>query len=618
MFIGADYLNSKKTRFSVWAPHRKKVKLHLVHPENKIIELHPGEKDGYWYLQVNENIINYKYFYQLDVKEEFPDPASNFQPEGVHGPSAIINHSFSWSDQDWSGINLSDMIIYELHVGTFTKKGTFEAIISRLDELASLGVNTIELMPIAQFPGQRNWGYDGVFPFAVQNSYGIPYNLKMLINTCHQKGFAILLDVVYNHLGPEGNYLPQFGPYFTDKYHSNWGKGINFDGHYSNEVRNYFIQNAIYWLEKYHFDGLRLDAIHSIFDMSATHFLAKLSLAIKKLSKKNNRIYHLIAESDLNDNKIIRHRQRGGYQLDAQWNDDFHHSLHALLTGENSGYYKDFGKLEDLARAIEKGFVYSGQYSHYRKKYHGNSARFIPPEKLIVYSQNHDQVGNRMLGERLAKLVSFNQLKLAAAMVLLSPYVPLLFMGEEYGEETPFLYFISHQDRDLVEEVRKGRKEEFAQFQWQHEPPDPQDESTFLKSKIDWQKRKEKNHAVLINYYTQLIKLRKKYPLLKCPARKETKTWTYKENKTLVQKRIRSKQQFLLIASFNDSKIIFNLKQSKEYPVFKKYRWELVLDSCQKDWLGSGTSAPEIFSEKDDIILKPYQFLLYIKKECIR
>ena len=615
MFIGVDYLNSKKTRFSVWAPHRKKVALHLVYPENKVIELQPGEKDGYWHLQINKNILNYKYFYQLDGKEEFPDPASSFQPEGVHGPSQIINHSFSWSDQHWSGISLAKMIIYELHVGTFTEEGTFEAIISRLDELANLGVNTIELMPIAQFPGQRNWGYDGVFPFAVQNSYGTPYNLKNFINICHQKGFAVLLDVVYNHLGPEGNYLPQFGPYFTDKYHSNWGKGINFDGHYSNGVRNYFIQNAIYWLEKYHFDGLRLDAIHSIFDMSATHFLAELSLAIKKLSKKNKRIYHLIAESDLNDNKIIRHRQRSGYQLDAQWNDDFHHSLHALLTKENSGYYKDFGKVEDLAVAIEKGFVYSGQYSHYRKKNHGNSSRFIPPEKLIVYSQNHDQVGNRMLGERLARLVSFDKLKLAAAMVILSPYVPLLFMGEEYGEDAPFLYFINHQDQELIEAVRKGRKEEFSQFQWQQEPPDPQDESTFLRSKIDWQKKKEKKHAVLVNYYTQLIKLRKKYPLLNCPAKKEIKAWTYKENKTLVQKRIREKQQFLFIASFNHFKNKFNLNQSKEYSVSKKYRWELVLDSCQKNWLGSGTFAPDIFFEKDDTILKPYQFLLYRKKE---
>jgi maltooligosyltrehalose trehalohydrolase len=615
MIIGTDYLNTKKTRFSVWAPHKQKVAVHFVFPENKIIELNHLEKEGYWVLEINRDLLNYKYFYQLDGKEDFPDPASNFQPEGIFGPSQIVDHSFSWKDNNWPGIQLSDMIIYELHVGTFTAEGTFEAIIPRLDELAKLGINTIELMPIAQFPGERNWGYDGVFPFTVHNSYGTPQSLKNLINACHQKGFAVLLDVVYNHLGPEGNYLPRFSPYFTDKYQSNWGQGINFDGPYSNGVRNYFIQNALYWLKKYHFDGLRLDAIHSIFDMSANHFLAELSLAIEKISQKDNRKHLLIAESDLNDNKVIRNRQRGGYQLDAQWNDDFHHSLHALLTEEETGYYKDFGKIEDLARAIKEGFVYSGQYSRYRKKNYGNSSRFIPPEKLIVYSQNHDQIGNRMLGERLSTLVSLEKLKLAAAIILLSPYVPLLFMGEEYGEEAPFLYFINHQNQALVAAVREGRKEEFAQFQWQQEPPDPQDKSTFLKSKLNWQKRREKKHTVLLSYYTQLIKLRKNYPLLKCPAKKEIKVWIIKENKVLIQKRIREKEQFLLIAFFNTSQTMFNLSQCKKYSLSEKCRWELVLDSCQKRWLGNETFAPDVFYEKDDITLKPYQFLLYRKKE---
>ncbi len=615
MIIGTDYLNTKKTRFSVWAPHRKKVAVHFVSPENKIIELKSIGEEGYWFLEINKNLLNYKYFYQLDKKEEFPDPASNFQPEGVYGPSQIIDHSFSWNDEKWPGIALSDMIIYELHVGTFTTEGTFEAIISRLDELAKLGINAIELMPIAQFPGERNWGYDGVFPFAVQNSYGTPYSLKNLINICHQKGFAVLLDVVYNHLGPEGNYLPQFGPYFTDKYQSNWGKGINFDGPYSNNVRKFFIHNALYWLEKNHFDSLRLDAIHSIFDMSATHFLAELSLAINKLSKKNKRKYLLIAESDLNDNKVIRNKDRGGYNLDAQWNDDFHHSLHALLTGENTGYYEDFGKVENLAKAIKEGFIYSGQYSHYRKKNHGNSSRFIPTDKFIVYSQNHDQIGNRMLGERLSIIGTFERLKLAAATVLLSPYIPLLFMGEEYGEDAPFLYFISHQDQRLVEKIRKGRKEEFAQFQWQQEPPDPQTKSTFLKSMINWQNRKEKDHAILLDYYTQLIKLRKEYPLLKSPTKKEIKVWIAKRNKILVQKRIGEKQQFLLIASFNSSKTKFHLSQCKEYSITENFCWNIVFDSSQKKWLGDKTFAPDIFSEKEYIILKPFQFLLYRKKE---
>jgi maltooligosyltrehalose trehalohydrolase len=614
MIIGSDYHNNKETRFSVWAPKRKKVALHLVYPENKIIELNHNRRDGYWYLVIGKNILDYKYFYQLDEKEEFPDPASNFQPEGIYGPSQIIDHSFSWTDNNWPGIELSDMIIYELHVGTFTTEGTFEAIIPRLNELARLGVNTIELMPIAQFPGERNWGYDGVFPFAVQNSYGTPDNLKNLINTCHQKGFAVLLDVVYNHLGPEGNYLPQFGPYFTDKYHSNWGKGINFDGPFSNEVRNYFIQNALYWLKKYHFDGLRLDAIHSIFDMNATHILPELSLAIRKLSKKNNKIYHLIAESDLNNNKIVRGRQRGGYQLDAQWSDDFHHSLHALLTGEKFGYYQDFGKIQDLVKAIKEGFVYSGQYSSFRKKNHGNSSRFIPTDKFVVYSQNHDQVGNRMLGERLSSLVSLEELKLAAAITILSPYIPLLFMGEEYGEDSPFLYFINHKDHHLVQAVREGRKKEFAQFQWQQEPPDPQDKSTFQKSKINWQKRKENNHAVLLNFYSQLIKLRKKHSLLRCPGKKQINAWASEEKKVLIQKRVGKEEQFLLIANFNSRKIKYNIKQCKDYLLSDTSIWQLVFNSNQKKWLGKETLTSDIFYEKDELILKPSQFLLYRQK----
>ncbi len=614
MIIGSDYLNCKKTSFSLWAPFRNKVTVHIVSPDEQMIELKPDKKEGYWSSKISGIYPGYQYTYQLDSKEEFPDPASQFQPKGIYGPSEIVNHSFPWDDQNWPGIALSDMVIYELHVGTFSTEGNFDAIVPRLDELARLGINTIELMPIAQFPGKRNWGYDGVFPFAVQNSYGTPNSLKKLINICHQHGFAVLLDVVYNHLGPEGNFLPQFGPYFTEKYHSNWGKGINFDGPFSNEVRNFFIQNALYWLKKYHFDGLRLDAIHGIFDISATHILSELSFAIKKLSKKNNKVYHLIAESDLNNNKIVRDRQKGGYQLDAQWSDDFHHSLHALLTGEKSGYYQDFGKIQDLVKAINEGFVYSGQYSSFRKKNHGNSSRFIPTDKLIVYSQNHDQVGNRMLGERLSNLVSLENLKLAAAITILSPYIPLLFMGEEYGEDSPFLYFINHEDQNLVQAVREGRKKEFAQFQWQQEPPDPQDKSTFQKSKINWQKRKENNYAVLLNFYSQLIKLRKKHSLLRCPSKKQLTAWGSEEKKVLIQKRIGKEEQFLLIANFNSCKIKYNIKQCKDYPVSDTSIWQLVFDSSQKKWLGKETSASDIFYEKDEIILEPSQFLLYRQK----
>jgi len=612
MLLGPDYQDLGETQFCLWAPSRKQVTIHIIFPQEKKIEMKRHKKQGYWFLSVEDIYPGYQYYYQLDSKEEFPDPASHFQPQGVHGPSQVIDHAFLWEDQNWSGVSLKEMIIYELHVGTFTREGDFNAIIPRLDELVDIGINTIELMPVAQFPGKRNWGYDGVYPFAVQNSYGTPDSLKKLINTCHRRGMAVILDVVYNHLGPEGNYLSKFGPYFSQKYQSNWGQGINFDGPFSDEVRNYFIQNALYWLEKYHFDGLRLDAIHGIFDMSATHFLADLASAVRKFSQKKKRKYVMIAESDLNDNKIIKPRSQGGYQLDAQWSDDFHHSLHTLLTGEKSGYYQDFGNIQDLAKAIKEGFVYSGQYSSFRKKSHGNSSKFIPGEQLIVYAQNHDQVGNRMLGERLTNLVSLAALKLSAAMTILSPYVPLLFMGEEYGEESPFLYFIDHGDQNLVQAVREGRKEEFAQFQWQQDHPDPQDEKTFINSKINWQKREQGHHVVLLDFYRLLLQLRKRYSLLQCPDRKQIKVWNSEKTRVLAQQRTGQDYQFLLLSNFHFRDSQYNCKQSGTFSC--KSGWHLVIDSCQEKWLGNGSLAPNIFCVKNKITLKPYQFVLYQQK----
>ncbi len=614
MLLGADYTGSDKTRFFLWAPSRKQVTLHIVSPKEQKIEMNRNKEKDYWYLDSKGIYPGFQYYYQLDWKEQYPDPASYFQPEGVHGPSQVVNHSFLWQDENWTGIPLKKMIIYELHVGTFTPQGNFNSIISRLDELLEMGINTIELMPVAQFPGKRNWGYDGVYPFAVQNSYGTPDELKELVNTCHLRGIAVILDVVYNHLGPEGNYLPQFGPYFSEKYHSNWGQGINFDGPFSDEVRSYFIQNALYWFEKYHFDGLRLDAIHGIFDMSAKHFLAELSSAVRKFSQKKKKKYYLIAESDLNDNKIVRSFYKGGYQLDAQWSDDYHHALHTLITGEKTGYYQDFGQIRDLAKATKEGFVYSGQYSSFRKKSHGNSSRFIPKEQLVVYAQNHDQVGNRMLGERLASLASFAGLKLVAATTILSPYVPLLFMGEEYGEESPFLYFIDHGDQTLVQAVRKGRKEEFAQFQWYQDPPDPQDINTFVRSKINWGERKKDHHAVLLDFYRELIKLRKQYPLLQCPARKKIKVWDSEENKILVQQRIDMDKghRFLLFSNFRCQDNEVKLKQFDLSLCSAK--WELLIDSNQQKWLGDNTFISNIFPEGKSITMKPYQFVLYKAK----
>lgn len=510
--IGAIYRDNY-CQFTVWAPFREQVDLMLISHDSQANKIIPMEKDveGYWSTKITDIESGSLYLYQLDGELQFPDPASFYQPQGVHEPSHLVNHQeFHWQDESWNPLPLPEWIIYEIHVGTFTQQGDFKAIASRLPTLKALGINTIELMPVAQFPGERNWGYDGVYPFAVQNSYGGPKQLKELINTCHQQGFNVILDVVYNHFGPEGCYVSQYGPYLTDKYNTPWGKGLNYDDAYSNQVRNFIVNNALYWLREYHFDGLRIDAIHGIYDFSALHILAEIAIKVEELSEAKNKDFYLIAESDLNDVRVIQSLTEGGHGMASQWSDDFHHSLHTLLTGENVGYYQDFGKVEHLAKAIKSGFVYSGEYSPFRKRYHGNDASDRLPQQFVVCSQNHDQVGNRMLGERLSNLVSFSQLKLAAATLLLSPYIPLLFMGEEYGEDNPFLYFVNHLDADLVEAVREGRKSEFADFQTSEIPPDPASIETFKKSTLNWEKINQGKHQQLWQFYQKLITIRKK------------------------------------------------------------------------------------------------------------
>jgi maltooligosyltrehalose trehalohydrolase len=365
-------------------------------------------------------------------------------------------------------------------------------------------------MPVAQFSGARNWGYDGVFPFAVQNSYGGPLGLKRFVNACHEHGLAVVLDVVYNHIGPEGNHLAQFGPYFTDRYRTPWGQAINLDDALSDEVRHFFVSNAVEWIRDYHVDALRLDAVHAIFDNSALNFLEELGDAVHEQATALNRRIYVIAESALNDVRLIRPHELGGYGLDAQWNDDFHHALHTLLTKERAGCYVDFGNFQHIAHAFSEGFVYSGRYSVSRGRRHGNSSRVIPPAKFVVYAQNHDQIGNRMVGDRLGQICGLDAYKLAAAVVLLSPFLPLLFMGDEYGETAPFQYFVSHSDPGLIDAVRRGRKEEFAAFNWIGEPPDPQDEQTFNRSKLNHCLKKEGHHKILVEFHKELIHLRKR------------------------------------------------------------------------------------------------------------
>jgi len=550
--VGAIYLGGARTQFSVWAPAASRVELHLTHPQERIIPMQ-AQPRGYFEAVVDTVEPGARYLYRLDSDKERPDPASRFQPEGVHGPSEIIQTDFPWQSNAWPGLRLEEYIIYELHTGTYTPDGTFEAIIPHLPELVELGITAIELMPIAQFPGSRNWGYDGVYPFAAQNSYGGPRGLRKLVDACHGHKLAVILDVVYNHLGPEGNYVADFGPYFTDRYKTPWGRALNFDGEHSDEVRSFFIQNAVYWITDFRIDALRLDAIHAIVDQSASPFLQELAAAIHERAGELNRRIYAIPESALNDSRILRSPELGGYGLDAQWNDDFHHALRTAITEERSGYYQDYGEFRHLVKAFGEGYVYSGQYSSYRRRRFGNSAGSLSGRQLVVFSQNHDQVGNRLLGDRLTSLVCFERLKLAAGAVLLSPFVPLLFMGEEYGETAPFQYFISHSDAELIEAVRRGRRQEFQAFAGKGDIPDPQDEAAFLRSKLNPGLKSGGRHRALFDFYKELIGLRCKIPALRTPSRQNTAVSACEERKLLVVQRQADQQEVVIAYNFGDT-----------------------------------------------------------------
>lgn len=603
--MGAYPLGSGCYHFSVWAPLVEQVELKLLSPVQRCFTLVRDEQ-GYWQGEVDGIPPGpVDYLYRLHTSAgvvERPDPASRCQPYGVHGPSRVVDPRFDWQDQGWKGIPLSQWILYELHVGTFTLEGTFAALIPRLPELVELGVNVLELMPVAQCPGGRNWGYDGVYPYAVQTSYGGAAGFKALVNACHQLGLAVILDVVYNHLGPEGNYLRDFGPYFTDKYHTPWGDALNFDGRYSDGVREFFLQNAEYWLEEFHLDGLRLDAVHAIYDFGARPFLQELAERVDALEARTGRPRVLIAESDLNDVRLITPREQGGYGLDGQWCDDFHHSVHTLLTGETVGYYQDFGQLEQLAKSYRESYVFSGQYSRYRARRHGNSAVGRPGSQFVVCIQNHDQIGNRMLGERLSQLTSFEGLKLAAAALLLAPMLPLLFMGEEYGEVAPFLYFVSHGDPDLVEAVRQGRRREFSAFAWQGEPPDPQAEETFLRSKLNWELKKAGHHQVLWKWYQTLIRLRKTQPALQHLERDGVEVELFSGAGLALHRRHGSQS---LLALFN-----FSPDQPVTYTQWPSGTWEKLLDSHEAQWLGKGSQLPAE-SQGDPVEVLGYGVGLY-------
>lgn len=602
--LGAARLGDGRCEFCLWAPRAEKVDVELVAPRREVFPL-TRVAAGYHQGYVERVAPGSRYFYLLDGVHERPDPASRFQPDGVHGPSEIIDDEFPWTDHGWSGIALGEFVIYELHVGAYTRAGTFDALIERLPELKELGISAVELMPVAQFPGERNWGYDGVYPFAAQNSYGGPQGLKRLVDASHRHGLAVILDVVYNHLGPEGNYLADFAPYFTDRYKTPWGPALNFDGPYSDEVRRFFIENACCWIRDFHIDALRLDAVHAILDHSPQPFLAELSRAVKKLAGGLNRRVYLIPESAANDARLIRPPALGGYGLDAVWSDDFHHSLRTLLTGERRGYYEDYGLLDHLVRAYRDGFTYSGEYSSFRKRRHGSPVRDIPPKRFVVFSQNHDQVGNRLRGDRLGESVSFEALKLAAATVLLSPFIPLIFMGEEYAERAPFPYFVSHADRALIEAVRRGRREEFASFNWQGEIPDPQSEETFLKAKLRQPISADREQGVLREFYQELLKLRKTLPALGAPSKQRMEVIGYEETKILFVRRWQEGERAVFIASFSAE------ETSLDLPV-PAGLWRKRLDSADPKWAGGGGQVPEQLASRGaaTVALKPHSAVL--------
>ena len=480
------------------------------------------------------------YAFSLDGEEPLPDPRSAWQPAGVQGASRYVDHDrFDWRVRHWPGKPITGLVGYELHIGTFTPGGTFDAAIERLDALVELGVDFVEVMPVAAFPGRNGWGYDGVFPYAVQDSYGGPDGFKRFVDACHSRGLGVLLDVVYNHLGPDGNVLPHYGPYFTDSYATPWGSAVNFSGPDSDDVRRYFLDNALMWLRDYHLDGMRLDAVHAIIDTSATHLLEQLAIEVAALSNEIGRPLTIVAESDLNDPRIVSPREVGGYGVDAQWSDDFHHALHAALTGETFGYYEDFGGLADVATALNHGYVYVGQHSGHRRRQHGRPLpSSVRSQQLFGYSQNHDQVGNRARGERLCHLVSPGLAKIAAAIVLLSPFTPMLFMGEEWAASTPWQYFTEHDDPELVESIRAGRRNEFKSFGWRPEQvPDPQDPQTSKRSTLDWSEREREPHREMLDWYRALIRLRQESGELRDGGFEQAAAEVDEKSRVLVMKR---------------------------------------------------------------------------------
>ncbi len=594
-----NYTNTNTT-IRLWAPFAESVVLALQEDRLDLVK----KEFGYWFAETNRIKPGDQYYFLIDGKR-LPDPASLAQPGGVHGASQVVDlHSFKWNDQLWENIPLDQYILYELHTGTFTTEGTFSGIEDKLDHLIDLGITAIELMPVAQFPGDRNWGYDGVYPFAVQFSYGGAGGLQHLVNACHEKGLAVILDVVYNHMGPEGNYFGEFGPYFTDKYKTPWGSAINYDDAWCDGVRDYMIENVLMWFRDFHIDALRMDAVHAIKDFGARHILLQIRQTVDELMAVTGRTYYLIVESDLNDPRYIDPVTKRGFGMDAQWIDEFHHALRVTAGEKQTGYYSDFKGLDHLEKAYKDAYVYDGIYSPHRQKVFGCKADKNPGQQFVVFSQNHDQVGNRMMGERSSMLYTFEMQKLMAAAVLCSPFLPMLFMGEEWGETNPFLYFISHTDPDLIKAVQKGRKEEFAAFHNQGEVPDPQSEWTFNQSKLQWDLIKVQPHSVMFHYYKALIKLRRQHPALGNTNRNNTQVKRDPVSGCLILFRSHEDEIAVCLLNFSAKQQVLNFPADTS-------TWIKLFDSSDPDWSGTLPAVTNV-SAGQQIFIQPQSILIYL------
>lgn len=591
--MGAVIKDGKnKIEFRVFAHNRKQVNL-CFKTDNGIVQYHPmhREEPHIFSTVVNHNGESFLYKFQLDEEGVFPDPYTNYQPEGVHGFSEVIDHNhYRWKCREWKGINLETSVIYEMHIGTFTREGTFRAATEKLNYLAELGINAVELMPVTQNPGRWNWGYDGANLFSVNHNYGTPHDLKYFIDCCHLKGISVILDVVYNHLGPEGNYLSLYGPYFTHKHETPWGAAVNFDDEYNEVVRGMVLDNVSYWIKNYRLDALRLDAVHAIKDNSHNHILEDIGETADRLSAELNRKIAVIAETDENDVKLINPRDKGGYGLDAQWMDDFHHCVHTVLTGEEDGYYKDYGRIKDFEK-VYHNYIFTGQHSLFWHKPRGTDASANPGRQFVVAVQTHDQVGNRATGDRLTALVDFPYLKAAAGLLFFTPYVPMLFMGEEYAEQKPFLFFTDYIDPALKKAVSEGRKKEFAGFNW-NTFPDPEDDETFYKSALTTREEWRPENKYIFSFYRDLIKFRKTHPALNKPDKNHLTVKVNEKNKLVEIIRRSANQQITGVFNLGRDEIILN-----------NYYGKQILNSEWKQYGGE--------TEKESKVLQKGQMIVF-------